>query len=251
MNSVTYAHNGRVVHITLNRPEVRNAISRQMIFELEDHLSVAIANTEVDIILLRGAGSDFCAGEDLNELSKSPPDTETALKVVNAIQNVTRQIMLTHKLVVCVVRGWAIGAGGAWPLNADFTVWSEDSRMRFPEARHGLYASGGATWLLEQACGSFRARELLWLGENISGEQLVNDRIASSLVPAQKLEAAVDALLDKLLSMPRGSLARYKTARARFVRTALEAALKSETEQMLSAAQDVLQDEQEFSFLRD
>ncbi|WP_051599843.1 MULTISPECIES: enoyl-CoA hydratase/isomerase family protein [unclassified Hyphomonas] len=248
MSDVMYTHAGRVARITLNRPSVRNAISRNMLQQLEQQLDRAIADEDVDVIVLAGAGRDFCAGEDLRELSEAIPDATSAVAIVDRFQNVTRQIMLGHKPVVCVTQGWAIGAGGAWPLNADFTLWCETSKMRFPEAGHGLYASGGVTWLLEQVCGPARAREISWAGVDVSADELVKDRIAPRLIPSNDLDAALDHLLGKLLSLPRASLTRYKTAQADRIHDQLEAALESEKTQMLDAADAISTNGADFSF---
>ncbi len=247
MSDVLYARSGRIARITLNRPDVRNAISRQMLQTLERSLDRALTEDGVDIIVLCGAGRDFCAGEDLRELSEAPPEPAEAVAIVERFQNVTRQIMLGRKPVVCVTQGWAIGAGGAWPLNADFTLWSETSRMRFPEAGHGLYASGGVTWLLEEACGPARAREIVWTGEDVNADALVHDRIAPRLTPANEIDTALDRLFEQLLSLPVASLTRYKTAQADRIRNRLEAALESEKVQMLDAVRAIGETQPAFS----
>lgn len=250
MTTVTYALNSRTAWVTLNRPDARNAISRRMLTELGQCLNAALSDEGVDLIILRGAGLDFCAGEDLRELADNPPDEHDAVRIIEGYQTITRQLMLGGKTIVCVVRGWAIGGGAAWPLNADFTLWSEDARLRFPEGRHGLYASGGVTCLLERACGGARARELLWLGETVAGENLVHDRIATRLVPATELDAAADALISALLALPRDTLVRYKAAQADLLRGPLETALQLEAAQMRDAARLVRENGTAFSFQR-
>lgn len=250
MTTVTYTPDGRTARLTLNRPEVRNAISRQMLSELGQSLDEALADDGIDLILLSGAGADFCAGEDLHELTDNPPDEFDAVRIIEAYQTVTRQLMLGGKTVVCAVRGWTIGGGAAWPLNADFTVWSDAARLRFPEGRHGLYASGGVTCLLERACGSARARELLWLGDALTGEELVRDRIAARLVPDADLETATGALVSRLLALPRDTLIRYKAAQAGLIRGQLEAALQSEAARMRDAACAIRENGPAFDFHR-
>lgn len=250
MTAVTYAQDGRAALITLNRPEVRNAISRRMLAELGGALDEALGDDGIDLILLRGAGADFCAGEDLRELTESPPDEFDAVRIIEGYQTITRQLMLGSKTVVCAARGWVIGGGAAWPLNADFTVWSEDARLKFPEGRHGLYASGGVTCLLERTCGSARARELLWLGETVTAGQLVRDRIATRLFPAAEFEAATRAMVDGLLALPRETLVRCKAAQASLIRGPLEAALQSEAAQMRDAARSVRENGARFTFHR-
>ena len=83
MSDVLYTYAGRVARITLNRPSVRNAISRNMLQQLEQQLDRAIADEDVDVIVLAGAGRDFCAGEDLRELSEAIPDATSAVAIVD------------------------------------------------------------------------------------------------------------------------------------------------------------------------
>jgi enoyl-CoA hydratase/carnithine racemase len=241
MTLVQYLRDDRTARITLNRPEVRNAVSQQLLRDLLACLDRALAAPEVEVILLRGSGPDFCAGEDLNELADISFDEIEAAKVIHAYQDVTRRIMLGTKPVVCAVQGWAIGAGAAWPLNADFTVWATDSKLRFPEARHRLYASGGVTYLLERTCGATRARELLWLEAVSAGDLLIHDRLARTLVSPNDINSATEELIDRLLGLPPASLSRYKIAQSELLAPLLEPALQSEAEQMLAAARMLLE----------
>lgn len=240
MTSVLCQRAERRVVISLNRPRVRNAVNRALLEELLASLDRATTDPDIDVIVLRGEGPDFCAGEDLGEISDSAVDDEVAHRIVGMYQDVTRRIMLSPKAVICAVQGWAIGAGAAWPLNADFTVWADNTRLRFPEARHGLFVSGGVSWLLERRCGPEKARELLWLGHISEGPQLITDRIAPSLTPAGSLESATHALTDRLLGLPRESLRRYKAAAAELIEADLERHLNAEAEQMLSAGRALM-----------
>lgn len=240
MTSVLCERADRCVVLSLNRPRLRNAVNRVLLEELLDGLDSATTDPDVDVIILRGEGPDFCAGEDLGEVSGGMLDDEMASRIVGMYQDVTRRIMLSSKAVVCAVQGWAIGAGAAWPLNADFTVWAENARLRFPEARHGLYVSGGASGLLERRCGPEKARELLWLGRVSEGPQLISDRIAQSLTPLGNLGPATRAVADILLSLPRDSLRRYKANAARMIEDDLERHLRSEAEQMLAAGRAMM-----------
>jgi len=179
--------------------------------------------------------STFCAGDDLLELEHQSPNESEANEFVGRLQNITRLMMLGPKTVVCAVRGWAIGGGGAWPLNADMTVWSDDARMRFPEAQHGLFASGGATWLLQQFCGPQRAQEILLGGESLDANQLIKDGIVKKTVPVEALERETSDTVQRLLSLPAEALPRYKAARARTIEGPLLQALEVEEKTMVEA----------------
>lgn len=235
MSSVGYEAGGRLARITLNRPQVRNAVNRELLAGLNRSLANALADEGVDLIHLTGAGQDFCAGEDLTELAGGLPSEAEAAETIDRFQEITRQIMFGGKVVICTVQGWAIGAGGAWPLNADFTLWSETARLRFPESRHGLFVSGGVSALLATHCGPVAARQALWLGETIAGERLVQLGLASGLVPEAELAEAGERLVERLLALPPQSLIRYKQAQSVLTMAETERALQVEAEQMADA----------------
>lgn len=235
MSAVLLETTDAVASITLNRPERLNAINKSLLVEFNDALAEVMSDDAVRVVVLRGAGSSFCSGDDLVELVEEPPNTATAQMFVGHLQNISRQIMLGPKTVVSVVHGWAIGGGAAWPLNADLAVWTDDARLRFPEAGHGLFPSGGATWLLPQFCGPHRAQEICLTGEVLARDDIEAAGIARDFVDADELDARVDALLQRLLSLPRGSLSRYKKARADAIRGQLEQALSLETRMMIQA----------------
>ena len=152
MSPVLYETGGRVARITLNRPARLNAINGAMLDRLNAALQQAHDDAETDIILLAGSGTAFCSGDDLVELASNPPQREGLEVAIDRLQTITRLIMFGPKTVVCAVRGWAIGGGASWPLNADIAIWSETAGIRFPEGLHGLFPSGGATILLERFC---------------------------------------------------------------------------------------------------
>lgn len=235
MTSVIARHVGRVATLTLNRPHRLNAINSDMLSSLDAALRAACEAARIDVIVLEGAGSSFCSGDDLVELAAEPPTASAARAAIDLLQDITRHMMLGDKTVVCSVRGWAIGGGASWPLNADLAVWSEDARLRFPEAGHALFPSGGATWLLGQYCGPHRAAEILLSGETLDARQLLAERILHRAVPKELLEAETTARVEHLLSLARGTLVRYKRARAQIIEAPLEKALETERGMLVQA----------------
>ena len=131
---------GGVCVITLNRPARLNAINPALLDGLNTTLARADADERIGAIVLTGAGRAFCAGDDLVEQrSMLDADEATLAGFVDAIQQVTRHIMFGDTPVVAAVRGWAVGGAFSWPVNCDFSVWSDDARGFFPELRIGLY----------------------------------------------------------------------------------------------------------------
>lgn len=240
MTAILYDAAGAVAAITLNRPDRLNAINTELLTGLHEALLRASRDESVRVIFLRGSGRAFCAGDDLDEFSKmsaSGPGPHIE-GFVALLQNVTRLMMLGEKPVVCAVQGPAVGGGAAWPLNADLTFWSDDAALYCPEARYGMFVSGGMSILLAERCGLERARRITWLGERVSGQRLVADRIATTLVERKLLDAEARRAIDKLLAPPAESLRRFKQAQAASLRDRLEAALQLEAAAMVEAAND-------------
>ena len=119
--------------------------------------------------MLTGAGRAFCAGDDLKEFAEQA--TGPARAHIEAIQQITRDLMLNGKPVVGALHGYAVGGGFEWLLNCDLVVAADDLVAFFPEMAIGQFVTGGVTYLLPLAVGHQRAMELLLLGERQSAER--------------------------------------------------------------------------------
>lgn len=239
MTVVNYGVDNGIATISLNRPQKLNAINYALLTELVAALEAANDDPEVAVILLRGEGRAFSAGDDLEELQSATPDLETGRHFVDKLQSVTRLIMLGTKPVVCAAQGWMVGGGASWVLNADFVVVADDAVMVFPEARHQLFNSGGASILLAERCGPDRAAELLWLGERVDAASMLRDRIVHRVVARDALDDSARARAEEVAALPKGSRQRYKAARAAAVKERLEKALDVEAESCIAAAMDL------------
>ena len=205
--SVVVHHDGQgVLTLTLDRPASRNAIDDEMTAILVAELAAAATDDAVRVVLLQGAGDDFCAGADL--LARNAPDGPRPR--VGAIQR--RLPEAAHRLValvasvqvpvVCKVRGWAAGLGFQLALASDFTVCAEDARLWQPFIRRGFTPDSGATWLLPRRVGEVRARELLLLGRELSGAEAAQWGAVHAAVAPTELDAAVADLVGRLATGP-------------------------------------------------
>lgn len=235
MSTVNFGTHGGVVTIELNRPERLNAINAQMLDELEAALLRANADNTVRIIHLCANGRSFCAGDDLEELGNAELEAAVIESGIQRLQNITRLMMLGPKLVVCSVQGWAVGGGAAWPLNADISIWCDDAKVRLPEATYGLFPSGGMTYLLARACGWQRSMDIMLLGEALGAGDLVTVGIASEIFSQQTFTAAIEHKIDQLLSLPVGSLERFKRNRVALIQGELSKALDLEEKELIEA----------------
>jgi len=235
MSAVNFEIHAGVARIELNRPERLNAINAQLLEEFEAALVRANADTTVRIIHLCANGRSFCAGDDLEELGDADLETAAIVSGIQRLQNITRLMMLGPKLVICSVQGWAVGGGAAWPLNADISIWRDDAKIRLPEATYGLFPSGGMTYLLAQACGWQRSMDIMLLGEALDAKDLVSAGIAAEVFSQQTFQAAIEHKIDQLLSLPAGSIERYKRNRVALIKSALSEALDLEENELIEA----------------
>jgi enoyl-CoA hydratase/carnithine racemase len=227
----------RIAVVTLNRPDRLNAISSDFI----DALLSALAQAEqsnADVILLEAEGRAFCAGDDLEELVNLEPTTEHVNSFVKRIQDVSRMLMFGAKPVICAAQGYVVGGGAAWPLNADFSIVSDDCTMFCPEARWGMFISGGVSVLLADCCGTTRANEMIWRAERVGAQELLARGIVGSVVPRAELASAARALANEIAALPAASRRRMKAVRAEVLRDRVETAMALESRFCIEAGLD-------------
>ncbi len=226
--------------ITLNRPRRLNAITPELIEALCDALAQAQDSSTVRAIVLTGAGSSFCAGDDLHDSDSHTAGPEANRIFVERLQDVTRLMMDGAHPVVVAVRGWAVGGGLEWVLNADLVVAGASTRGFFPEMSLGLFPTGAVTAILPRVVGDFKARELLLLGERIDAQMLKDWGIAYQVVPDEAVLDAGIALAQRLADLPERSVRDLKAALGRIDRAGRDAALAAETEATIAAFDDPL-----------
>ena len=210
MSTVTVERRGAIAIVTLNRPERLNAIGGALLEDLHLALVEAEHDESVGVILFTGAGRAFCAGDDLKEFDQQTETDDAIEKHITGIQQITKDLMFSHKLVVGAVHGFAVGGGFEWLLNCDLTVAADDLVAFFPEMEWGQFVTGGVTHLLPLAVGYQRAMELMVLGERQSAARLCELGLVNWVVPrAQMMERALE-VAEKAAKKSRFSVGRLK-----------------------------------------
>lgn len=240
MTVVVTEDHGAVRVITLNRPRRLNAITPELIEALCDALVQAQDSSTVRAIVLTGAGSSFCAGDDLHDSQSHTAGRDANRDFVERLQDVTRLMMDGAHPVVVAVRGWAVGGGLEWVLNADLVVAGASTRGFFPEMSLGLFPTGAVTAILPRVVGDFKARELLLLGERIDAQMLEEWGIAYQVVPDEAVLDAGIALAQRLADLPERSVRDLKAALSRIDRVTRDVALAAETQATIAAFDDPL-----------
>jgi enoyl-CoA hydratase/carnithine racemase len=215
--------------LTLNRPQSLNAMNRCLIDELAQAFDDANRDTETRVIVLTGAGRAFCAGDD-RKAHVHPNDEAEARDLVDAIQRVTRAMVLGEKPVIGAINGWAVGGGFEWAINCDLSIWARSARAFFPEVSLNLFVTGAVTAILPAMVGLVRAREMLYLGRQYDAAELKSIGLAWQVVDDDNLIAACDEVAADLAALPPRSLRDMKRVLNRCAVEDIEKALGLETE---------------------
>jgi enoyl-CoA hydratase len=185
------------VRLTLNRPAKLNAISAALRRALGGALESAIADEDVRVIVIAGAGRAFCAGYDLDEAQ--PPDAWGWRQVLAEDVEATLAIWRSPKPVIAQVHGYALAGGLELAMACDLIVAAEDAQLGEPEIRFG---SAPVTLLMPFLIGQKKTRELLFTGDLVDGREAERIGLVNRAVPADRLTLEVDALADRLARVP-------------------------------------------------
>jgi enoyl-CoA hydratase len=181
--------------ITLNRPHRLNAINEALLQGLIRLLEIAGKDTEVRSVILTGAGTSFCAGEDLKETS-SGKTFDQWTREVDALQDVQRVILGLGKPLVAAINGYAVGGGLEFALSCDIRIAAEDAQFGFPETGVGLTVTTAGTKLITQIVGLGKAKELIFTGRFVDAREALEIGLVNKVVGAA-------ALLDEALDLCR------------------------------------------------
>lgn len=203
---------GAVCTVVMNRPEKKNAANGTMWRELEEVVTEAARLSEVRVLVLTGAGGDFCSGADLSDptdLAGRPGDPPLAQ--MRALGDVALRLHRFPKPTIAKVEGVAAGAGMSMALGCDLIVASETARFSQIFARRGLSIDFGASWLLPRLIGLHRAKELAFFADILSAEEAAAFGLVNRVVAPDELDGFVDAWAQRLAMGPPLALSMTKT----------------------------------------
>ena len=216
---------GRVLHVTLNRPQVLNALHPPAHFELAEVFDAFADDANLWIAVIRGAGErSFCTGTDLKVRAQLGQDEYPA----SGFAGLTRRFDL-DKPVVAAVNGLALGGGLEIALACDLIIAAEHARFGFPEPRVGLAAMGGGVHRLVRQLPDKVAMGLLLTGKQFSAQEALGYGLVNEVVPAGRLDSAVDAwVADMLACAPLAVRATKQIARRNFDYPTLAEAIRAD-----------------------
>lgn len=195
-NILVEQQNGIAI-ITINRPEVRNALDSQTYVEIDTAITALAQHDEIAVIILTGQGEkSFAAGADIKELRD-----KTFLDALQpGLQGVCKKIEDCNKVVIAAINGFALGGGCELALACDIRIAAENAKLGLPELNLAIIPGGGGTQRLSRIIGKGRALELILTGKIIHAEKAAQIGLVSEVVPAGALLEETKTYAESILS---------------------------------------------------
>lgn len=198
--------NGRVLTITMNRPELMNAVNLKLHEELAVVFSFAAADTESDIVILTGAGRAFSAGGDLDHIQNNSSNPDLFDEEVRLAKRIVFSMLDLDKPLICRMNGHAVGLGATIALFCDVIFAADTARIGDPHVAVGLVAGDGGAIIWPQLIGLCRAKEYLLTGELLTASKAAEIGLINHCVPAAELDSAVAAFCERLQKNSRNAV---------------------------------------------
>jgi enoyl-CoA hydratase/carnithine racemase len=211
MNVVQHAIADGIGHITLNRPERMNAVTTELAGQLEDALSELSSDPAVNVIVIRGAGKNFCAGGDVAEVERLRTAGPESLRALfDAFRRACDVIAGIDVPVVAAVEGVAMAGGFELIQAADIVIVSDDAKIADNHINFGMIPGGGSTQRLPRLVGYQRAIGLLLSGDRLSGLDAVRLGLAYRSFAPQDFDEGVNQFTAQLAGRDRAAVTTIK-----------------------------------------
>jgi len=190
-----------IATITLNRPEVYNAVNEKLTYELQDALKQVTRNPEVRVLVFTGTGKAFCSGQDLKEASQleNRSLSDSLYKRYNPVIRAMREM---PKPIIGKLNGVAAGAGCSLILACDLIIASEAASLSQLFINIGLVPDSGSSFFLPRLVGSLKAFELCTLGTKLNAHDALELGLVNQVVTAEALDRTVQQLAERYAVAP-------------------------------------------------
>jgi enoyl-CoA hydratase len=219
---------GRVLTLSLDRPEQLNAINSELHEELSRIFRYAHRDTGSDVIVLTGAGKAFSAGGDIPWMQRSIDDPALFRTIVTEAKEIIFSLLDCEKPIIAKVNGAAAGLGATLALFSDVIFMAQEAVIVDPHVRVGLVAGDGGAVIWPQLIGYARAKHFLMTGDPVKADTALNMGLVNFVTPREQLDAAVDAYVERL--------AAGATLAIRWTKTAVNIGLKQLAHAIMDAS---------------
>ena len=190
-----------ILTLVMNRPEKKNSLTNDMYGVLADQIEAAQGDNAVRVIVLRGEGDMFTAGNDVTEFAAAKPDDGP-----RHVSRFIRAIAECGKPLIAAVQGRAVGVGTTMLLHCDYVILSDDAKLSTPFVNLGLVPEAASSRLLPARIGHLRAFAMLALGEIVEARDAVAWGLATAVVPAGELVSAIETVAARIARQPIGAV---------------------------------------------
>ena len=232
-----------IATLTMNRPDARNALSREMLAALAEALPRLAADPAVRVVVLTGAGKAFCAGGDVKGFAKAaagavagraaPMTFDQKVNDLRLRMEVSRVLHEMSKPTLAVIPGPAAGAGLSLALACDVRIAADDAKLTTAFSKVGLSGDFGGSYFLNHLVGAAKARELYFTARVVRAADAVQMGMVNQAVPSDQLAQAALALAQELASLPTIAVGYMKKNLNLGLRASLSDVLDSEAIHMI------------------
>jgi len=205
--TIIYGVDEGTARITLNRPDVLNALSQTSLDEIRAALKAAESDIGIHVIILAGAGRSFSAGRDFNSLGE---DEKRNINVGKTMREVTDAIQNCSKPVIAMVHGHCLTGAFEIVLACDMIIAAEDAKFGDLHTKFGMRVAAGLSQRLPQLVGLMKARELCYTARMVSGLEAERIGLVNRAVPQDKLEETVKQLAQEIMANSAEAISVYK-----------------------------------------
>lgn len=195
--TTTFDRAGKILTVTLNRPDVLNAVNEALHEELS-RLFYDLQQDEAEVIVLTGAGRAFCAGGDIDWMQRGINEPESFETTVIEAKKIIFGLLDLEKPIICRLNGDAVGLGATIALFCDIIIANEDARIGDPHVSVGLVAGDGGAVIWPQLVGYARAKEYLMTGKLLTGTEAAGIGLVNHAVTRERLDVEVQKMAERL-----------------------------------------------------
>jgi enoyl-CoA hydratase len=190
--------NGKILTVSFNRPDVRNATNPQMHRELESIFPLIATDPDAHVVILTGEGGCFSAGGDMNTMRASLDNQNRWIESMLEARRILEGLIDLDRPVIARINGHAVGLGATLALCCDITIAKDTAKIADPHVGVGLVAGDGGSVLWPALVGYARAKRYLLTGDPITGEEAAKIGLITESATAEELDDKVNAIAERL-----------------------------------------------------
>lgn len=207
MQHIAIEQYGHILTLTINRPDKKNALTRDMYLSLANAINYAGHDEDARVIIIKGTDGVFTAGNDMHDFISATQQTDAD---VNETEQFMRALMECELPIIAQVEGLAIGIGATLLLHCDFVYCARNTILKTPFINLGLVPEYASSYIMPRLMGHVKASEWLLLGESVTAESAKDMGMVNEVLETEALQAKVMQTAQKLAVLPQAALRQSK-----------------------------------------